>query len=105
MDAPHCWACSIPDLTWSKLALLNAFVWFDVASKTIVVSHAGLYAAEANRQRLRARFKQYASAVSSVPIAHQWKVTDWGSRTPEQWEQLTTELSEAIMHHQYDMAP
>lgn len=104
MGAPHCWACSIPDLTWAKLALLNAFVWYDVSAKTIVVSHAGLYAAEQHRQRLRKRFR-WPVAVSEIPVTHQWRVNTWETMGEADWEKLTTELAEAVMHHQYDMAP
>lgn len=108
--AHHCWACSIPELVWTKLALLNAWVWYDCSAETVVISHPGLLAAEITREKaskLAAKRFGVALPVSAEKIQHQWRIPapQWKAMTPDGWEKLVSEIADAVARYQYSFPP
>jgi hypothetical protein len=110
--SPHektCWACSIPQLTWAKLALLNMQVSYSVNERSISLTHPSLYAAENARQALHARYTRARAylglPVNATPIKHTWRATGWGNMTEADWDKITTQIAEEVMRYQYSFLP
>ncbi len=107
--AHHCWACSIPEIVWAKLALLNTFVWYDVSAETVFISHPGLLAAEITREKAYrlAKAQKWGAVlpVPAAPIQHQWRVVHWKGMAAADWESLVTEIADAVARHQYAFLP
>jgi hypothetical protein len=105
----NCWACSIPQLTWAKLALLNIQVSYNVNDRTVCLQHPSLFAAEIARQNAHARFARASrwtgGPVYQSPVKHTWRIGNWRGMDEAAWDKVTTEIAEEVMRYQYSFIP
>jgi hypothetical protein len=104
-DGRYCWACSVPEIIWAKLALLSCAVVYDVNGRIITIVQPTLVEI-ADRQRQNARTFGRTSRSGPLlvpppkPVQSTWHV-DPLEMTPDKWLDLCTEISDTLAAHQW----
>lgn len=103
-ERSFCWACSIPELVWVKLALLECTVAYNITEDTVIILQPVLLAAENQRQAIfnRVYHGQRWPPVPAqpAPLKHTWRLKP-RTMTPEDWHDLATEIAEALASYHF----
>jgi hypothetical protein len=102
-DHKDCWACSIPDLIWAKLALYECAIAFTIHDGVLTILVPALLHADENLQKLALR-PVWGVAGKPRTIQHIWKVHA-RSMTPEKWDELLTEIAERVRENNWLLVP
>lgn len=100
---PFCWACSIPDLVWVKMALLECSISYNVTEQTVTILQPVLCAANAQRTAVHSRIYRGQRWPPVPPVAelkYRWRVKP-GDMKPEDWHDLMSEISECMASYHF----